>query len=134
MVRNMTQLSNSFPLMAEERIQLQIKISQEADAKIEAIRKKIGMSKVEILSRLCRWFSEQGPTVQRLIADTLGEEMTPVARNYLLQQLATPSPVEEGGAAGLQETAEQNLADVKPTHVTKPPRRRRKAGEQGKPA
>lgn len=88
----MTQLSTIIPFMTDERIQQQIKITQKADGAIEAARVELGMTKVEMLSRLCQWFAEQPSMVRKLVLGLVDDELKPAASRVLAQRLVAVNP------------------------------------------
>ena len=102
----MTQLFMTLAPMAHERKQLQVKITTEADDRIEALRAQLGMSKLELLSRVCLWFSGQSDLVQKLVLGLVPSELLPAAKDKLNSAVSSASdPSPDAQAARLAQAA-----------------------------
>jgi len=73
--------------MKEERVQQQIKITRDSDAAIDIAMKKLGMTKIEMLSRVCGWFAAQSSLTQKLVLGLVDDELMDAAKDALVKTL-----------------------------------------------
>lgn len=90
-------------LMAEQRSQKQVKLTQVADRALDTVRADVGMTKVELLSRVATWFAGQPSIVQKLVLGLVDEELLPAARQVLASQLGQPKRPGMGDGRDLAE-------------------------------
>jgi hypothetical protein len=87
----------------DTRKQQQIKISREADAAIDEVITAVGMTKVELLSRVCGWFAVQSPVVQRAVLGLLPSELMADARRLMIESLTPVQKADASRARGGKE-------------------------------
>ncbi len=61
----------------EERKTIQAYVSAQTKETVDRIRDQLGMTQVEVFSRIINWFSSQDETIQRSILGILPEELLP---------------------------------------------------------